>query len=72
MRHEILRENFNITKLVVLRKIFLYLIADNKFLAEKCKNLGFKTMSFPINTDSEPQGEEISDSYDMNSQSRAK
>ena len=61
--NEILREKFNITKFFG-SKNFLIFNADNKFLAEKCKNLRFKTISFSINSDSDTKGEEISDSYD--------
>ena len=61
--NEILREKFNITKFFGPEN-FLIFNADNKLLAEKCKNLGFKTMSFSINSDSDTKGEEISDSYD--------
>ena len=61
--NEILREKFNITKFFD-SKNFLVFNADNKFLAEKCQNLRFKTMSFSINSESDTKGEGISDSYD--------
>ena len=61
--NEILREKFNITKFFGPENILIF-NADNKLLAKKCKNLGFKTMSFSINSDSDTKGEGISNSYD--------